>query len=302
MFTDAAHRALNARHSDLEAVVTYRQLRADGVTADQTSRQVAAARWQVFGNAVLLHNTEPTRRQAELIALINCGPRAVLTSFTTAERAGLRGWERPEIHVLAPAGTARPQIPGIRLHRVGDWSRAQIVPGRRLHRLAPALVIAASSFARPRPACAILAAAVQQRLLLPSDLAEALHRAPRTRHRRDLILATADIAQGAEALSEIDFARLCRGAGLPEPEWQAIRRTADGKRRYLDAEWRRPDGRPLAVEVDGAIHLAVERWSADQLRQNELVIAGAVVLRFPSVVVRTEPARVIDQLRRALES
>ena len=36
------------------------------------------------------------------------------------------------------------------------------------------------------------------------------------------------------------------------------------------------------------------------MRQNEVVIGGTPVLRFPSVVVRHEPWRVVDQLRRFL--
>lgn len=58
----------------------------------------------------------------------------------------------------------------------------------------------------------------------------------------------------------------------------------------------------MVAEVDGAIHLTVRRWWDDQLRQNELSLANALVLRFPSVIVRTEPARVAEQLRRALDA
>jgi very-short-patch-repair endonuclease len=65
--------------------------------------------------------------------------------------------------------------------------------------------------------------------------------------------------------------------------------------------WRRADGRQVVVEVDGALHLIPRRWWDDQLRQNELVLAGDLVLRFPSVVVRCEPMVVVDQLRRALQ-
>ena len=72
-----------------------------------------------------------------------------------------------------------------------------------------------------------------------------------------------------------------------------------GRRRYLDAVWR--DGRIVVVEVDGALHLAPSRWWDDQLRRNELMLGDALVLRFPSIVVRTEPALVVAQLRRALE-
>jgi len=53
-------------------------------------------------------------------------------------------------------------------------------------------------------------------------------------------------------------------------------------------------------EVDVALHLLARQWWDDQLRQNELVIAGDMVLRFPSVVVRCEQTLVVDQLRRAL--
>jgi hypothetical protein len=111
-----------------------------------------------------------------------------------------------------------------------------------------------------------------------------------------------DIAMGAQALSEIDFVALCRRNGLPIPTLQAIRVEPGGRRRYLDAEWRRRDGRRVAAEVDGALHLSARRWYDDQLRQNEIVLGGTLVVRFPSVVVRTEERLVADQLRRALRS
>jgi hypothetical protein len=111
-----------------------------------------------------------------------------------------------------------------------------------------------------------------------------------------------DITMGAQALSEIDFVRLCRRSGLPPPTQQTVRRGPSGQRRYLDADWELPDGRRVVAEVDGAVHLAPRRWFDDQLRQNELVLTGSMVLRFPSVVVRHEPALVIAQLRRALRS
>jgi hypothetical protein len=38
----------------------------------------------------------------------------------------------------------------------------------------------------------------------------------------------------------------------------------------------------------------------DDLRQNEVVIAGTPVLRYASVIIRCEPERVADQLARAL--
>jgi hypothetical protein len=213
----------------------------------------------------------------------------------------LTGWDRDEIHVLAPGGTTRPTLAGLVLHRTRDWRAASVAPARRLHRPAPALVLAASTFSSARPACGILAAGVQQRLVTASQLAQALDDAPRVRHRAALLHAVHDIAQGAHALSEIDLRRLCARHGLPLPIHQAVRIERSGRRRYLDAEWRLPDGRIVAVEVDGALHLRPLTWIEDQLRQNEVVIGGTPVLRFPSFAVREEDPVVVSQLARLLE-
>lgn len=174
------------------------------------------------------------------------------------------------------------------------------MPGRRVHRIAPALVVAAGSFESARPGCGLLASAVQQGLVRADSLRDALEHAPRVRHRRLLHAAVDDIEQGAHALSEIDLGRLCRRYGLPLPVRQAVRTEPSGRRRHLDAEWELRDGRRVVAEIDGALHLVHSRWWDDQLRQNELVIAGDVVLRFPSVVLRTDEPLVADQLARLI--
>jgi len=223
-----------------------------------------------------------------------------LTGFTVAHQRGLQGWDRDAVHVLVPSGARICRPPGLTIHAhwTSSWSAEEVFAGR--HALAPALAVAAQTFANPRPACGLLAAGVQQRLVTPTQLQAAVAGRPRLRHRAGLLLAIDDIAQGAHALSEIDFARLCRRAGLPEPKRQCVRTEPSGRRRYLDAEWDTRSGRRLVVEVDGALHLVPARWWDDQLRQNELVLTGRFVLRFPTVIVRHEERIVVDQLRRAL--
>lgn len=297
MLTFAARRSLPAPFDD--TVFTLKGLQQRGWSDAAARAQLNARRWQRIGRAIVLHNGELNRRELMDAALINHGPRSVLTSFTAAERAGMTGWFRDEVHVLVPAGARVVHTPGTRTHYTGDWSA---VPrrGASSHAIAPALVVAASEFAGARPACGIVAAGVQQRLTRPDDLVAALEAAPRVRHRAMLVAATHDIAQGAQALSEIDFAQLCRKYRLPTPVRQRVRHDPTGRRRYLDAEWTRRDGRRVVVEIDGALHLIVRNWWDDQMRQNELVIAGDIVLRFPSVIVRVEQAYVVDQLTRAL--
>jgi hypothetical protein len=283
-------------------VLSRRELLATGCTPDELRARLAAGRWRSMGRAVVLHNGGLDRGQSCRAALANCGPRSVLASFTAAESLGLTGWMRTEIHVLVPSGVPAPKVPGLRivLHRTSRFDVNATMLPRRCQRIAPAVVLAAGSFASPRPGCGILAAAVQQRLTDARALRQALQIASRTRHRRHLAAAVDDIEMGAQALSEIDFVGLCRRYGLPRPRRQAVRHQSDGRRRYVDAEWTTADGRVVAAEVDGAVHLAPSRWIDDQLRQNEIVLGGVVVLRFPSVIVRTDPRRVAAQLRRAL--
>ena len=87
---------------------------------------------------------------------------------------------------------------------------------------------------------------MQQRKATPDVLNEALGRASRARHRRILLAAVTDIAGGSDALSEIDFVRLCRRYRLPAPAQQTVRRDSSGRRRYLDATWRRNDVTPAS--------------------------------------------------------
>jgi hypothetical protein len=295
----ASAQVLNAE--DLDGVLSRSELLQMGCTSSEILARLAAGRWQRIGRAIVAHNGPLSRRQRWRVALLNCGPHAVLTAFTALEALGLRGWTRDTVHVLAPAGVARPDLNELRLHRSVSLRVDETLPARRCHRVGPAALLAASTFESARPAVGLLAATVQQRLCVASDLREVLDRAPSTRHRADLLAAVGDIEMGAHALSEIDFVRLCRRHHLPVPAQQVVRVEPGGRRRYLDAEWLCADGRRVVVEVDGAVHLAPQKWFGDQLRQNEISLSGAVVLRYPSVVVRDEPQLVAAQLRRALD-
>jgi hypothetical protein len=278
------------------------ELLVAGVTRSQLAANIAADRWQRCGRAIVLHSGPLARDERWRAALVNCGPQSVLTAFTAAEFAGLKDWQREQIHVLDSPGARSPKncpLP-ITLHRTSQWP-ASHWRSYRCHSPAPAIVIAAGTFDSARPGCGLLAAAVQQGLLTADQLLRALAEAARVRHHAALLAAVHDIAGGSQALSEIDFIRLCRRYRLPAPIQQLRRRDSSGRARYLDATWRRADDRLVVAEVDGALHLNPRRWWDDQLRQNELSLAGALVLRFPSVVVRTKPGLVAKQLRRALQ-
>ena len=127
-------------------------------------------------------------------------------------------------------------------------------------------------------------------------MAAELGRIQRHPRRRLLNRLVADIADGAQALGELDFATLCRQYGLPRPSRQVLRPGPED-RSYLDVYF---DDYGLVVEIDGIHHLLGLNPLDDALRQNELTLVSDAVLRIPLLGVRLQPARFMAQLVRGL--
>ena len=284
------------------AVLHRRQLRACGLTDAQTLARLRSKRWQASGPvAIVLHSGPLTAAQSRWAALLGAGARAVLGGRTALELAGLKSWESTAVQLLVPVG-ATPAVAGeadVEVHHTRRVEQRRV--GRPARSTVERAAIDAASWTpNPRSCAGLLAAVVQQRLTTAARLLEELESAGRIRHRRLMRLTLQDIEGGAHALSEIDFGRICRRHGVNITARQVVRVDGLGRRRYLDGVATGPDGRQVAYEVDGGLHLAVRSYWADMQRSNELVIAGQALLRFPSMVLRTDEPRVVDQLRRAL--
>ena len=258
-------------------------------------------RWQRPCRGVLVtHSGGISETERLWIAVLGAGPQAVLGGLSAARLDGLTGFDDRATPLLIPAcRQLRTSLPGVTVHRSrvlgpGDVHPARLPPRTRLAR---SLLDAAAWSGSDDRARAVLAAGVQQRLVRPDQLETAL--GPRPRLRRHALIAStlADIAGGAQALSELDFARLTRRYGLPAPDRQVMRLDRDGRRRWLDAYW---DEAHLAVEVDGLWHMEATAWWADMRRGNDLLISGLRVLRFPAFGVRDQPGVVAAQIREAL--
>lgn len=233
--------------------------------------------------------------------VLSSGNGVILAGLTAASCDGLRGFEPEATHVLVPWGRKVARRASIVVRRSRHLDTTDVHPARLppRTRLPRSLIDAAVWAASEDRARAILAAGVQQRLVRVGDLRGVIDRLP-TLPRRKLIRRTlADIAGGAEALSELDFLLLVRRFGLPEPTRQAVRRDAYGRRRWLDVYFE-PWG--VVVEVDGCWHMDARTWWADMDRDNELTIVGERVLRFPSFALREQPERVAHQIAAALRS
>ena len=264
--------------------------------------KLASGHWQRPCRGVLVTFSGPLARDhMEWAAVVAAGEGAVLAGLSAAGLDGLTGFADQAIHLLVPAGrqVRRDLPPDVIVHRSRLLGPDHVHPVRLPPRTRPArsLVDAAAWMSTGNGARAVLAAGVQQRLVRVEDLRKVLERRPGLGRRALIALTLSDIAGGAEALSELDFCRLTRRFGLPEPDRQAIRTDGQGRRRWLDAYW---EDAGLVVEVDGCWHMEALAWWADMQRDNDLTVSGQRVLRFPAFAVRDNPEVVAAQIRAAL--
>jgi hypothetical protein len=297
--TLGAERSESVRERALatSGVVSREELQQWGVDADLIRNQVAAGRWSVIGRrAVVLHNGPVGHDQMRWAAVLEGGEGCVLAGLSALQEQGLTGYEPDRIQTAVPlTGEAErsDHVVRRRCRRLTEHARhpARFPPQMRT---GVALVDALETIGSRRRGAALLAAVVQQRLLRPDQVRPLIDR-ERTLPGRRLYLAVAgDIEGGAHSLLEIDFRRLARRAGLPQPVGQRMRRDAQGRTRYLDADFGR-----FVVEVDGAAHLRPLEWWNDMARQNDVVIRDRPMLRFASVAIRLDQGAVIGQLQQA---
>ncbi|MBB2941387.1 hypothetical protein FB565_001091 [Actinoplanes lutulentus] len=148
-------------------------------------------------------------------------------------------------------------------------------------------------------AVSIVAAALQQRVVAADEVWAVLGARRRLRRRKVIAAALVDAGGGSESGYEVEFLRLCRKAGLPEPSRQAVRRDRAGRRRYRDVFFEPWD---VQVEIDGSQHMEVRGWYADMRSGNEIAISGVRLLRFPGWSVRHRPEEVVADVRAALRA
>lgn len=87
------------------------------------------------------------------------------------------------------------------------------------------------------------------------------------------------------------------GHGLPDPSRQIVRKGRNGTY-YLDAIW---DEWGVVAEIDGIQHAWAENVVQDALRQNDVMLTNARVLRLPLLGLRLSPEDFFSQIVEALE-
>lgn len=271
------------------------ELRAAGLTRHDVSSEVAAGRWLRAGRHTVVIGTGPPRGEALLWrAVWESGSGAVLDGVAALVASGLTGLRSDVVDVALPARSRGHLLPGVRLRRRRDIGPCLSVGVPRV-RPEVATVHAAQWARSDRQAALIICLVVQQRLVPPARLLDHWLTVTRSPRRGLLHSIIRDVCDGAQSLGELDFARLCRGRGLPEPSRQVVRLQRDG-RVYLDVAW---EDIGLVVEIDGGHHGLALNPVDDALRQNEVVLGASRVLRVPVIGLRLDAVAFLDQVVRA---
>ena len=285
--------AVEALAHEQSDVLSRRQAATLGAGPDRIRTETLGRRWKVHGrHTVAVHCGELDVRARWWMALFEVGARTALDGTTALAACGLTGYE-DQIQVSVPHGSNPRRPPGITVRELIAWRHSDVVRAG-IPRVRPtvAAVRAAAWAYTDRQAALILLMTSQQRLARPGDMLEYAESRVRLSRRRVIEAVLRDAGSGVQALGELDFARLCRRRGLPEPSRQVLRERPNG-RAYLDVEWTELG---VVVEIDGGQHGEPLNMLDDALRQNDVTLGNRAVLRIPNLGLILEPDRFLDQV------
>ncbi len=279
-------------------VVHRADLRAAGICRDEVRSELRGERWTALGRHTIGIGTAaiPDAWPARAAwAVWETGSGAVLDGVSALLAAGLENYTEEQVVVSVPRGTRPVRLPGVRVHSHRVITAAP-VPGLPRMPIEAAVVNATTWAVSDRQAALVVILAVQQQLTTAGRLTGEVSGRRRVRRRQLLRDLLREVAGGVQALGELDFARLCRQHGLPEPSRQRVCCGPRG-RIYLDVWW---EELGVGVEIDGVQHRQGLSPVDDALRDNEVRLRGGPVLRIPSLGLITDPGGFMRQVRELL--
>ncbi|MFC6706048.1 hypothetical protein [Flexivirga alba] len=283
--------------ADCGGVVHRLTLARHGIDRFGVRNEVAAGRWFKVGrHTVAVGSPELSPIALRWRAVWESGSGSRLDGVSALLAGGMTGFTSPVIDVSLPARNRHHRVEGVRLH----LPRAPApVATSGIPRVAVevATIHAAQWAASHRQATLLICLPLQQRLTTPTRVELVWRGVERSTRHTFLSAVIGDVTNGAHSLGELDFARMARRAGLPEPTRQAVRQGPNG-RVYLDVAW---DDVGLVVEIDGGHHALALNPVDDALRQNDRVVAGENVIRIPVLGLRLKPTAFMRQVRRAYD-
>jgi hypothetical protein len=277
-------------------IFTYGQARECGHRDREIRRRIRRGTWVPGGRGRLEVAGRAEQRGDDLLrAVIAFGPKAIASHASAAQ---VLGWELLEHeathHVTVPRNHRCRSMSGVRLHRRNTLETEQAATGV-LPMTCPAVTALDLAATLERAAAVVaLDSALRSGNVTRTDLLLELSRREYwPSHRR--CAAAVDLSDGNSASPPESLARLLfSDAGLPiVPQFDVW----DGDQWLARVDFALPRSR-TAVEIDGFDHHATrEQLAADHRRQNGLLLAGWTVLRYTGSEVKTDPERLLAEVR-----
>ncbi|MEV6879383.1 hypothetical protein [Amycolatopsis sp. NPDC051128] len=256
--------------------------------------------WQrLLPGIILLHNTEPTRREQLVAALLYGGSQAVITGAAACRQYGLHvpaEFPEAEVHLLVPHERKILSSEFVTIERTvrlpGPWLR----DGLPLAPLVRATTDAVRRTRAEEPIGRLLIEAVQRGRCSPKAISRELDRGTKrgTAMPRRLLTKWADLRSIAEARAR----QLSRRLPVPPSHWNPAICDASGK--YIG----RPDGWwdnvALAWEIDSVdFHFYRDGYAKTLHRNNRYAATGITVVQTLPSRVENDPDSVLEELQSA---
>jgi hypothetical protein len=293
--------ALDRLTEQQAGVVTRRQIPSVGGRDSDIARMLRRRELvRVHEGVFATHTGRLVTEERAWAAILFSWPAALCHRSALDWDAGLRVVDAAEIHVAIDTTRRVARLPGVVIHRVGDFDAVALMnlsPPRV--RVEYAALEVASDAPSERRAVGVLANACQSRRTTAGRLLAWLDRLPRLRRRRLLREILADVATGAYSVLERMY--LCdveRPHDLPSGKRQRQVR-AGRSRAHRDVEYVQ---QRLVVELDGRLghEWTLDRW-ADLDRDVAAVVDRRLTVRLGYGQV-LEPCRVAAALIRILRA
>jgi len=238
--------------------------------------------------------------QLQMAALLYAGSASVITGVSALHTHMIRAPQVSSIEVLVPHERKRRSCKFVVVHRTRRLpTRVTVDYALRFAPPARAVADAVRGMSKQSEVRAVVASAVQQRKCSITDLAKELNAGP-TRGSAGLRAALTEVAAGIRSVPEGDFRQLIIKSGLPQPLFNETLLLKGQFLAIVDAWW--PEA-GLVAEIDSREwHLLPDDWEKTMARHARITATGIRVIHISPRQLRTEPARVLENIVNALRT
>jgi len=289
-----------AAAAEQAGVFTREQALEAGYTNFRIRNLLAQRRWSVVLGSVYIETASRlTPMSLAYAARLAGGLEAIVSHTTAGVFHRLSVPTDPELHVIVERNR-RVRVPGLRAHRIevrdDELVRVGGVVATDLVRTVADLLL----WLPEEAARTLLADALRRNLCSVDDVRRQLVRMG-VRHGRDRAWSVlADLAGSPYSEGEVRVHRLLRKARIDGWVANAPVYDAEGLIGYVDLLF---ESCKVVVEFDGrAFHTDEVAFQRDRTRQNRLILAGYIPLRFTWDDVVHRPQHVVAEIRAAVRA